>query len=67
MNDDDDLIPKARQGLADTWDHDPRDPLFGLSRDEMRGTKLSRRGGWCPATRLPPCWPTPAARRRAWR
>lgn len=42
MNDDD-LIRKAQAELKEAQDFDPRDPLFGLSRDEMRGPKLSRR------------------------
>jgi len=29
--------------LADAYDFDPRDPLFGLSKDEMSGPKLKRR------------------------
>jgi len=29
--------------LAEAYDFDPRDPLFGLSKDEMSGPKLKRR------------------------
>ena len=40
---DDDLINKAKAELKDAYDFDTRDPLFGLSRQEMSGPKLSRR------------------------
>ncbi|MEO0930156.1 MAG: ABC transporter substrate-binding protein [Pseudomonadota bacterium] len=43
MTNDDDLIRKAQAELKDAYDFDPRDPLFGLSRDQMSGAKLSRR------------------------
>ncbi len=42
MNDDD-LIKKAQTELKEAYEYDPRDPLFGLNRDEMGGPKLSRR------------------------
>ncbi|MCZ6849828.1 MAG: hypothetical protein O7F75_13405, partial [Alphaproteobacteria bacterium] len=29
--------------LTDAYDFDPRDPLFGLSRDEISGATLKRR------------------------
>lgn len=38
-----DIIKRAQEELREAHDFDPRDPLFGLSRDEMRGNKLSRR------------------------
>ena len=40
---DDDLIKRAEQEMRDAYDFDRRDPMFGLSRDDMRGEKLSRR------------------------
>ncbi|MDU8913485.1 ABC transporter substrate-binding protein [Aestuariicoccus sp. MJ-SS9] len=39
----DDLMKRAQQELRDAYDFDPRDPMFGLSRDDMRGNKISRR------------------------
>lgn len=39
----DELIKKAKAELAEAYDFDPRDPLFGLSRAQMSGPKLSRR------------------------
>ena len=42
MNEDD-LIKKAQADLKDAYDFDPRDPLFGLNREEMSGPKMSRR------------------------
>jgi ABC-type oligopeptide transport system substrate-binding subunit len=38
-----DIESKARQELKDAYDFDKKDPLFSLSRDEMRGPKMSRR------------------------
>ena len=34
---------KIESDLADAYDFDPRDPLFGLSRDQMSGPRLNRR------------------------
>ncbi len=42
MNEDE-IIKRAQQELRDAHDYDPRDPMFGLSRDDMRGPKMSRR------------------------
>lgn len=39
----DDIIRKAQAELKEAYDFDPRDPMFGLSRDDMRGPKMSRR------------------------
>lgn len=41
--DDKDLMKRAEAEIRDAYDFDPRDPLFGLSRDDLRGTKISRR------------------------
>ncbi|MEO0381558.1 MAG: ABC transporter substrate-binding protein, partial [Pseudomonadota bacterium] len=41
--DDKDILKKANAELRDAYDFDPRDPLFGLSTDDMRGNKISRR------------------------
>ncbi|WP_223426738.1 ABC transporter substrate-binding protein [Tateyamaria pelophila] len=41
--DDKDLIKRAESELRDAYDYDARDPLFGLSKDDMRGNKMSRR------------------------
>lgn len=41
--DDKDLIKKAKQEMRDAYDFDPRDPLFGLNKDDLRGNKISRR------------------------
>lgn len=41
--DDKDLIKRAQSELRDAYDFDPRDPMYGLSRDDMRGNKMSRR------------------------
>lgn len=41
--DDKDLINRAKAELRDAYDFDPRDPLFGLSKDDLRGSKMSRR------------------------
>lgn len=38
-----DLAARMREELRQAYDFDPRDPLFGLSRAELRGPKLSRR------------------------
>lgn len=43
MTDTKDLFEKAQAELAEAYDFDPRDPLFGLRKDEMSGSKLSRR------------------------
>ncbi len=68
MNEDD-LIKRAQQELREANDFDPRDPLFGLSRDDMRGPKMSRRatlrllaagGALTMAQVLPGLRPTPA-------
>jgi ABC-type transport system substrate-binding protein len=40
---DKDLIKRAEAELREAYDYDPRDPLFGLTRDELRGDRLSRR------------------------
>ncbi|MDF2235057.1 ABC transporter substrate-binding protein [Albimonas sp. CAU 1670] len=37
------LDPHLKAALADAHDFDPRDPLFGLRRDELSGPRLSRR------------------------
>ena len=34
---------RIRQELADAYDFDPRDPLFGLSREALSGPRLERR------------------------
>ncbi len=39
----DELMKRARQEMRDAHDFDPRDPLFGLTRDDIRGSKISRR------------------------
>jgi len=36
-------IEQARRAYADAHDFDPRDPLFGLSKDELSGPTLNRR------------------------
>ncbi|NNK78527.1 MAG: ABC transporter substrate-binding protein [Litoreibacter sp.] len=41
--DDKDLMKRAEAELREAHDFDPRDPLFGLSKDELRGNKISRR------------------------
>ncbi len=39
-----DIDPKqVDEILKDAHDYDPKDPLFGLSREELRGPRLSRR------------------------
>ncbi len=40
---DNDLKRRIKAALDDATDFDPRDPMFGLSRDEMSGPQLSRR------------------------
>ncbi len=40
---DNDLTRRAKEELKEAYDFDPRDPLFGLTRDDLRGTKISRR------------------------
>ena len=40
---DKDLTRRAKEELKEAYDFDPRDPLFGLNRDDLRGTKISRR------------------------
>lgn len=42
MNDKD-LLKRAEAELRDAHDFDPRDPMFGLTRDDLRGTTISRR------------------------
>ncbi len=39
----DDLMKNAKIELENAYDFDPKDPLFGLSAQEMSGDKLSRR------------------------
>jgi peptide/nickel transport system substrate-binding protein len=41
--DDKDLMKKAEAELRDAYDYDPRDPLYGLNKNDLRGTKVSRR------------------------
>ncbi|MFY0691641.1 MAG: ABC transporter substrate-binding protein [Paracoccaceae bacterium] len=41
--DDKDLMKRAEAELREAHDFDPRDPLFGLSKDDLRGNKISRR------------------------
>lgn len=38
-----DLIKHAEAELKAAYDFDPRDPLFSLTRDDMRGPQMSRR------------------------
>ena len=38
-----DLHKRAMDQLKDAYDFDPRDPMYGLSRDDIRGNKISRR------------------------
>ncbi len=42
-----DLTPqeqiKAKEALKEAYDFDPRDPLFGLTKEQMSGPRLSRR------------------------
>ncbi|MFK7869326.1 MAG: ABC transporter substrate-binding protein [Roseobacter sp.] len=38
-----DLMKRAEAELREAHDFDPRDPLFGLNRDDLRGSKISRR------------------------
>lgn len=38
-----DVIKRAEAELRDAYDFDPRDPLFGLSKDDLRGSKMTRR------------------------
>ncbi len=66
---DDDLMKAAEAEIRDAHDFDPRDPLFGLSRAEMSGPRLSRRatlrllaagGALTVAHVLPGLRPTPA-------
>ncbi len=38
-----DLIKKAKNELKDAYDFDPKDPLYGLTTDNLSGEKLSRR------------------------
>ena len=42
MNDKD-LMKRAESEMRDAYDFDPRDPLFGLTTDNLRGSKISRR------------------------
>lgn len=39
----DPIYNRARDELNDAYDFDPRDPMFGLRRDDIRGEKISRR------------------------
>ena len=39
----DDIIKKAQAELKAAYDFDPKDPMFGLNKDEMSGPKMSRR------------------------
>lgn len=36
-------LAQARQEYADAFDFEPQDPLFGLSREELRGPRMNRR------------------------
>ncbi|MEO0831198.1 MAG: ABC transporter substrate-binding protein, partial [Pseudomonadota bacterium] len=65
----DDIQKRAEAELKAAYDYDPRDPLFGLSKDEMSGPRLSRRatlrllaagGGLTLAQVLPGLSPSPA-------
>jgi ABC-type transport system substrate-binding protein len=38
-----DLMKRAEAEMRDAYDFDTRDPLFGLSKDDLRGNKISRR------------------------
>lgn len=38
-----DLMKRAETELRDAYDFDPRDPLFGLKKDDLRGDRISRR------------------------
>ncbi|MEM7523250.1 MAG: ABC transporter substrate-binding protein [Pseudomonadota bacterium] len=38
-----DLLKRAKAEMRDAYDYDPRDPLFGLNRDDLRGGAISRR------------------------
>ncbi len=40
---DEDLIKRAEAEMREAYDFDARDPLFGLSKDDLRGNKISRR------------------------
>ena len=40
---DKDILKRAQDELSEAHDFDPRDPMFGLNRDDMRGNKISRR------------------------
>jgi len=37
------IMKRAQQELRDAYDFDPKDPMFGLVRDDIRGEKISRR------------------------
>ncbi len=37
------MLNRAQEELRDAYDFDPRDPMFGLSTDDLRGNKISRR------------------------
>jgi len=39
----DDLMKRAMAEMREAHDFDPRDPMYGLSRDDIRGDKISRR------------------------
>lgn len=42
MNDKD-LIKRAKAELHDAYDYDQRDPMFGLTKEDLRGNQISRR------------------------
>jgi peptide/nickel transport system substrate-binding protein len=39
----DDVMKRALEEMRDAHDFDPRDPMFGLTRDDMSGDRISRR------------------------
>ena len=41
--DDKNLIKRAKVELRDAYEYDQRDPLFGLTKDDLRGDQISRR------------------------
>ena len=41
--DEKDLMKRAEAEMREAYDYDPRDPLFGLNKDDLRGDKVSRR------------------------
>lgn len=38
-----DIMKRAEAEMRDAYNYDPRDPLFGLTKDDLRGNKVSRR------------------------